>query len=71
MGIVTVVSPLAAFLTPEGKAEVPVEVVANAAMAAAEAAAARVPGYEGLKDNVEDIAAAAEDAFHAALKAGQ
>lgn len=70
-GIVGVVAPLAAILMPDGKQDVPVEVVANAAMAAAEAAASKVPGFQGVKRDVESIAAAAEDAFKLALAAGK
>lgn len=69
MTVLTLIGPLAGILTPDTKAEVPVEAVANAALAAAEAAAAKVPGAELVRRDVEQVAAAAEQAFADALSA--
>jgi hypothetical protein len=70
MQILGVVSPVVAIFTADPKATVPAEAVANAALAAAQAAAAKVPGADLVQHEVEQVAAAAEDAINKALGAG-
>jgi hypothetical protein len=63
-----VLAPLAAILLPDSKAEVPAEAIANAALAAAQAAAERVQGFGEVKADVEAVAAVVEDSIASALK---
>lgn len=67
LGLVAVVGPLAAALNPDAKAEVPAEVVTNAAIAAAQAAAEKLPGFDKLNADMSEVANAAEDALRSAL----